>query len=139
MTPVITSASNPKIKRLLSLQQKSSERRESGLFVVEGRRELGHCTAAGFELESVFVCPEIAGDFTLPACGAVFEVSPQVYSRIACRQGTEGVVAEVRTRNLTLADLALGDRPLVAVMESVEKPGNIGASCAAAMRPAWTP
>ena len=55
--PLITSTQNPKIKRLLALQEKSSERRKSGLFVVEGRRELQHCIAAGYEVESVFVRP----------------------------------------------------------------------------------
>ena len=51
---IITSAQNPKVKRLLALQQKSSERREAGLFVVEGRRELERCLAAGFEVQTVF-------------------------------------------------------------------------------------
>ena len=58
---LITSAQNPKIKRLLALQKDSSLRRETGLFVVEGRRELQHCIDAGFEIDSLFVCPEIAG------------------------------------------------------------------------------
>ncbi|MBR1405980.1 MAG: RNA methyltransferase, partial [Bacteroidales bacterium] len=55
----ITSAQNPKIKELLALQEKSRLRRERGLFVVEGRRELEHCLSAGFTLDTVFVCPEI--------------------------------------------------------------------------------
>ena len=42
----ITSAKNPKVKELLSLQEKPKTRREKGLFVVEGRRELEHCLAA---------------------------------------------------------------------------------------------
>ncbi len=58
---LITSAQNPKIKRLLALQKDSSLRRECGLFVVEGRRELQHCLDSGFEIDSLFVCPEIAG------------------------------------------------------------------------------
>ena len=63
---LITSAQNPKIKRLLALQQKSAERRQSGLFVVEGRRELEHCLQAGFTVDTVFYCPSVlqeqAGD-----------------------------------------------------------------------------
>ncbi len=44
MTPeLITSAQNPKLKRLLALQEKSRLRREEGVFVVEGRREFEHC------------------------------------------------------------------------------------------------
>ncbi|MBO7604148.1 MAG: RNA methyltransferase [Bacteroidales bacterium] len=58
---LITSAQNPKVKRLLALQKDSSLRRESGLFVVEGRRELEHCMAAGFEPDTVFVCPDLYG------------------------------------------------------------------------------
>ena len=58
----VTSAQNPKIKELLALQEKSKLRREKGLFVVEGRRELGHCLDAGFRVRTVFVCPDIFRD-----------------------------------------------------------------------------
>ena len=61
MAEVITSPSNPKIKRLLALQQKSSARREAGLFIVEGQRELQHCIDAGFEIDTLFVCPSLSG------------------------------------------------------------------------------
>ena len=122
----ITSPSNPKVKRLLALQQKSSERRERGLFVVEGRRELQHCIDAGFAVDSVFVCPALLS--SAPEAGAkVFEVSEEVYAKIAMREGTEGVVAEVRMPERRLEDLALPENPLVMVLERVEKPGNLGA------------
>ena len=132
MIEYISSAQNPKIKKLLALQQKSSERRSEGLFVVEGRRELEHCIEVGYELDSVFYCPDIIGRSADPAVdfpkGAkLFEVSAFVYDKIAYRAGTEGVIAEVRTRNLQLADLKLGENPLIIVLESVEKPGNLGA------------
>ena len=130
MIETITSTSNPKIKKLIALQQKSSERRESALFVVEGARELQHCMDAGFTVDTVFVCPEIVGN-SLPA-GALrnvrtFEVSREVYAKLAYREGTEGVIAEVRSRENRLEDLRLGKSPLVMVLESVEKPGNLGA------------
>ena len=125
MPELITSPSNPKIKRLLALQQKSSARREAGLFVVEGQRELQHCIDAGFEIDSVFYCPELFSD-TVKA-EKVFEVNRQVYEKIAMREGTEGVIAEVRTPERKLEDIALPERPLVVVLESVEKPGNLGA------------
>ena len=59
MEETITSGQNPKIKELLALQEKSRERRSAGLFVVEGRRELDHCIAAGFVPDTIFICPEI--------------------------------------------------------------------------------
>lgn len=127
----ITSAQNPKVKRLLALQEKSSLRRETGLFVVEGLREVQRCIASGFTVDTLFVCPELLPDgdslLTVLPGGKVIELSRAVYEKVAYRGGTEGVVAEVKVRNLGLEDLNLPQNPLVVVMESVEKPGNLGA------------
>lgn len=131
MIETITSSQNPKIKFLLQLQQKSSERRKAGLFVVEGRRELMHCLEAGFEVDTVFWCSAVeVGTEPLPALPdhvRVFEVSKDVYERVAYRGSTEGLIAEVRTRQDSLASLHLGEKPLIVVVERVEKPGNLGA------------
>jgi TrmH family RNA methyltransferase len=56
-----------------------------------------------------------------------FEVSEEVYAKIAMREGTEGVIAEVRMPERRLEDLPLPRNPLVVVLERVEKPGNLGA------------
>ena len=123
---VITSLQNARVKRLVQLQQKSSERRRSGLFVVEGQRELMHCVEAGYEVEEVFMVE--GGSWKVEGFSpAIFTVSPQVYEKMAYRGSTEGVIATVRQRNLTLADLQLPANPLIMVLESVEKPGNLGA------------
>lgn len=125
---MISSTQNPQIKHLLLLQQKSSQRRAEGLFVVEGRREVEHCLAAGYALRIAFICEEIAGTpFSLPKTTEIVPVSRNVYERIAYRGGTEGIVALVEARNITLADLQLSSSPLIVVLESVEKPGNLGA------------
>ncbi len=126
---IITSAQNPKIKKLLQLQQKSSERRKEGLFVVEGRRELMHCLEAGYEVDTLFYCNSVSSDVAdlMSSCKRAFAVSADVYAKIAYRGSTEGVVAEVKSRHHTLADLKLSEYPLIVVLESVEKPGNLGA------------
>ena len=107
-TMLITSTKNPKIKQLLELQQKSAERRRTGLFVVEGQRELEHCLAAGYEVESVFVNEELRiknEELVLPqgleadggASPSYFTLAPHVYERIAYRGSTEGVVAIIKS------------------------------------------
>lgn len=58
---------------------------------------------------------------------ATYEVTPYVYDKLAYRGGTEGVVALVKSRPMGLDDLRLGECPLLMVLESVEKPGNLGA------------
>jgi len=134
MDNYISSAQNPKVKKLLSLQQKSSERRKSGIFIVEGRRELQHCIEAGYTIDSIFFCPSILGESeterllnTPPTNAKLFEVSKDVYDKVAYRGGTEGIIAEVQVRTVSLHDLSLPDNPLIIVLESVEKPGNLGA------------
>lgn len=126
-TNPITSVQNPRIKKLLDLQQKSAERRRTGLFVVEGQRELQHCIKADYKIESVFHCDEIAPLPPLHAATETVPVSRYVYEKIAYRDSTEGIVAVVKDRQLQLADLQLSSNPLVMVLERVEKPGNLGA------------
>ena len=128
----ITSAQNPKIKRLLQLQQKSSERRKAGLFVVEGIREVERCVEKGYEIDTIFYLnkpmAENVSEIIEKNKGIkLFEVSPTIYEKIAYRGSTEGVIAEVKTKDKTLNDLNLSENPLVVVLESVEKPGNLGA------------
>ena len=124
----ISSAQNPKIKLLLELQQKSAERRKHGLFVVEGRREVERCINNGYQVDTLFWCPEIFGDEEPVVDGArIFQVSADIYNKVAYRGGTEGVIAEVVAQQHTLDGLQLQERPLVVVLESVEKPGNVGA------------
>lgn len=124
----ITSARNQRVKRVVELQRKSSERRAQGVFVVEGLRELERCVDCGFEVETLFVCVEIAGREVPDVRGAeTVHVSAEVYDKMAYRGGTEGVMAVVRERKLRPEDLTLGEDALVVVVESVEKPGNLGA------------
>lgn len=137
-TEQVTSAQNPKIRNLLLLQEKSRARREQGLFVVEGRRELQHCLEAGFTVRTVFVCPEVAGERwpvgaghdanVIPGLtGNLVEIPEALYRKVAYREGTEGVIAEVEVKERRLEDLELPENPLVVVLEAVEKPGNLGA------------
>ncbi len=131
---VISSTQNAKVKQVVVLQQKSSERRKSGLFVVEGRRELGHCLNAGFECHSLFInekqADDMLADDMLIHCApsdSLYMVSEAVYGKMAYRDSTEGVIAVMKSRKTTLDKLELSDNPLIIVLESVEKPGNLGA------------
>ena len=110
---IITSVQNARIKHVVALQQKSSLRREEGLFVVEGQREIEHCKACGYEVVEEYIRD--------------VNVTPQVYEKMAYRGSTEGHIAVVRCREHTLAKLQLKENPLIVVLESVEKPGNLGA------------
>ena len=95
---VITSVQNARIKHGVALQQKSSLRREEGLFVVEGQREIEHCIACGYEVTELFVMDNLDYTGFIPA----IRVSPQVYEKMAYRGSTEGLIAvakEAKLRN----------------------------------------
>lgn len=130
MIEKITSLQNPRIKELVALQTKSRERKSRGLFVIEGRREFERAVASGYQPHTLFLCGRIAGNSaseTIWKECPVFEVSEAVYQKIAYREGTEGIVAVMKDKPAALEDLPLKENPLVIVLESVEKPGNIGA------------
>ena len=122
MAEFLSSGQNPKIKDLLLLESKPRERKARGLFVVEGRREYERAVAAGFRTETLFVREGEA-----ETDRADFVVSRTLYERIACREGTEGILAVMQAREQTLAALRPSDSPLILVLERVEKPGNLGA------------
>ena len=139
---VITSVQNARIKHVVALQQKSSLRREEGLFVVEGKREIEHCIACGYEVKEVFVIhnsqltidnSQLTVDNSQLTINnfPVTIVSPQVYEKMAYRGTTEGIIAVVKCKEHQLTILnsqfTIKDNPLVVVLEGVEKPGNIGA------------
>ena len=136
-TEIITSAQNPKIKTLMELQEKSKARRREGLFVVEGVRELVHCIEAGYEAFAIFVCPDILNEESLgevletveksAARCICYSIPKTLYEKVAYRGGTEGVIAELRCKSHNLEDLTVRENPVVIVLESVEKPGNLGA------------
>ncbi len=147
----ITSLQNPKVKEVVLLQEKAREREKTGLFPVEGLREVSACISSGFEIQSVFLCDHILeADQNLSGKNLVgteiltvediikdiggeriFPVSPQVYEKIAYRSSTEGILAVAKARHTTLDDLGRIldslSQPLILVAEAVEKPGNLGA------------
>ena len=127
----ITSTQNPKIKNIVRLQQKSSERKNQDLFVIEGLREVSLAMQAGIKLKSVFICADIIPYDEVMANLSIdlqsFEISREVFEKLAYRGSTEGVIAIAEPKSYSLNDIELRTNPLVIVLESVEKPGNLGA------------
>jgi len=132
--PTITSLQNPRVKnavRLRSARQRTSRER----FLIDGARELLLAMAAGVELEEVFVCPPLCRDDDARQARAKLDalrarqwhVAPAVFEKLAFGERAEGLLAVAVTPRLRLSDLRLPDDALVAVLEGIEKPGNVGA------------
>lgn len=128
----ISSAQNPYIKSLIQLQEKAKARKQSGTFLIEGMREIELAIKGNYEIETVLFFPELVSENQLKKIVSSttvenIEISKEIYQKLAYRDTTEGILAVAKTKQLQLADLKLPQNPLVIVMESLEKPGNIGA------------
>jgi len=123
----IESPQNPKIKNLLKLQQKSRERKSQALFVVEGVQENRLALGAGFIPNEIFICEPIwENSFDLFKF-KIQTISQKVFEKIAYRNSTGGIIGIYHQKKYHLNELKLTENPLVVVLESVEKPGNLGA------------
>jgi TrmH family RNA methyltransferase len=124
---VITSTDNPRVKEVVRLRR-SRERRRTGLFVVEGVREVERARAAGLALRATYVAPELLPAWTASAADAapgqsVDEVSARVLRHMAYRDEPEGVLAVVEAPRRALP----AHPTLLLVAVGIEKPGNLGA------------
>lgn len=123
---MITSKSNPKIKNVVKLQ-KSSERREQNRIIIEGRREIERAVACGFVVDTLFICKEILSAKVNIEANTIEEVSLEVFEKIAYREGSDGLLAVAIPKYADLKDFKPKKNPLIIVLETVEKPGNLGA------------
>lgn len=134
MSPRITSLQNPRVKRAIRLRERRG-RQQQGRIIIDGLREIARAWDAGLVPEELFVCREVcdrraAGllQRARQAQVALVDVAPGVFARLAFGERAEGIVAVAAAppaRNLR--DFAPGPVALVAVLEALEKPGNVGA------------
>lgn len=141
---LITSRQNPRVKLAVALRA-GRERRKAGRFLIDGEREIRRALVCGVKVLEVFAevgrGPTTVGklraeggepdllEMLKVARAEVFTVTAEVFEKL-CFGEREGagmvVVAETPVRGL--AELtSLPAEPLVAVIEGVEKPGNVGA------------
>ncbi|HSH21642.1 MAG TPA: TrmH family RNA methyltransferase [Candidatus Caenarcaniphilales bacterium] len=130
----ITSVSNQRLKAALRLRGRR-ERDRDGLTLIDGVRETMRAMSGGAVLREAFVVPELCLE---PECRALLErlrehsvplveLGREAFERLAYGDRVDGVVAVAVTPQGSLNDLRLPAEPLVAVVEGVEKPGNLGA------------
>lgn len=131
---MITSQQNPRVKSAVRLHDRR-HREKQGRIRIDGARELLRAIDAGVDVLEGFVCRTLCQTEAsrqvlarLPQCSAaVLDVTEAVFERLAFGDRTEGVVGVAAMPKPVLADLTLPSDPLVAVLEGVEKPGNVGA------------
>jgi TrmH family RNA methyltransferase len=121
----IESAQNEKIKNLIRLNSDNRFRKKSGIFAVEGKQENKRALQFGFEAQEFFVCENIF-DEHLPK-GKINFVTEKIYKKIAYRETSEGIIGIFKIKNRDLKEFKPKENSSIIIVESVEKPGNLGA------------
>jgi TrmH family RNA methyltransferase len=139
MTTKITSPKNNHIKEIISLQSKSKERKKSNLIVIEGQKEISLAIVANVKIKKLVFCSEIISfeqvqklikiDLDDVVDFEIFDVSESVFSKISYRKTTGGVIVVAEITQKSLQDLKVDNQSVFIILESIEKPGNLGAIC----------
>ncbi len=127
----ITSAQNPYIKSLLLLQEKAKARKQTGAFLIEGKREISLAIKGGYLIDTLLFYPELISEKEINKLvqngTTIIEINKDIFEKLAYRESTEGVIAVANSKSFGLNDLKLNENPLILIAEAPEKPGNIGA------------
>jgi RNA methyltransferase, TrmH family len=133
MAEVISSAANPLIKRVRLLAERRHRRRE-GAFVVQGIQPVWQAVEAGADIEALIVAPGLLRPAAARAMVArqeergvrVARVTPDLFTRIADREGPTGLAAIVRARPAALAGLTAAAGSVFVALHEIGNPGNLG-------------
>ncbi len=122
----LTSPQNEKLKWLGQLH-KASVRRRLGLFLVEGQKEINFALQAGYRPHSFYSWGTVTSQ-KLPSQAPLYDLSRAAYEKVTYRTSqVNNLLGVFYDPKLKLADLKLGPQPFLIVVETIEKPGNLGA------------
>lgn len=126
----LTSYRNRHVRFVIELH-KAGERRKSGLFPIEGLKEIQMAIRHGYHCRKVFFCPELitweAVEELVPEAEEYFSLSRDLYGRMVYREDSGGVVVVAEMKSHHLDTLKIKSFSFLVVLEAVEKPGNLGA------------
>ena len=131
MKPTIQSLQNQQIKQVIKLRD-ASTRRETGYFIIDGVRAIERALADDFQIDCLYYSAEDTSlhvnliDRLQPE--QLQPVSSAVMRKLAYGDRESGLVAVAKTPTLEIDRLHFASKkPLILVLDGIEKPGNLGA------------
>ncbi len=122
---LLTSHHNPKIKQIMRLRERK-ERDLTGLFLIEGERELTRAIDAGVGIDSLFLFEEHEGHAIAQKAATIYLCPKALFQKFSYRESPDGFLAIARQNPRSIDSLKSAKNPLFVVAESIEKPGNLG-------------
>lgn len=133
---MITSANNQQMKQVSALIKKAKERREKGVFVVEGPKMVVEAPAEWIRAvyvaesfaqkqENISVLEEL--ETRCKSVQATYEtVVDSVFKSVSDTQTPQGIMAVVKMPSYEVKDLLRGEKTHLLILESIQDPGNLG-------------
>jgi RNA methyltransferase, TrmH family len=129
----ITSLQNDRIKNLVKLRNRRS-RDQQNIFIAEGYRAISRALEKGVIPTELYFSPdwflgeneEVLLKAAQSRGATLFELSKIAFEKVAYRERPEGLLGVIPQWNHSLEGLKLSDPPFLLIVESIEKPGNLG-------------
>lgn len=124
---MITGSSNQQIKNIAALTKRAKERKNQGLFVVEGRKMFEEAPREW--VECIYVSESFLAE---PGAEALLEgrayevVADTVFRSVSDTVTPQGILCLVRMPHYGLPELLRGERTNLLILESIQDPGNLG-------------
>lgn len=131
---LISSASNPLVKRIRALASDRRARRREGAFVVEGTAPVWRAVESGADIETLVAAPSLvdgsAAEQLIEQAEAaglpVARLSGELFSRLSGKEGPAGVMAIVRGLVPDIESLVPAADAVAVGLHEVASPGNLG-------------
>ena len=122
----ITSRKNPLIIKMSKLGERK-RRDEVGLFRIDGKKLFAEAKNSGVKIEYVFAAREIIDGMggALDGCGQVYEVTPDVLSKLTDEKSPEGIVT-VAKKLPPRPEPPTSENFRALLLSSIRDPGNVG-------------
>ena len=128
---IISSKTNVNYKDLLSLTTNRG-RKKSERFIIEGKRELSRALKANIPILSFVFSESATKNERIAECfcsyfSQAILLSDKLFEKLSIRENPDGVMAIAKTWASDLSQCKLDPNGLYLLVESLEKPGNLGA------------
>ncbi len=111
---------NKKIKEVRALCERTSARRKTGLFVVEGERGCREIPAS--DIREIYVSKGYKKDH--PGINEDFLLDDKEFAKLSDTQHPQGILVTAAQRSYHLGDIMGGE--LYLLLETIQDPGNLG-------------
>lgn len=131
---LIESPANPHLKELFRLRERRI-REKRKLYLLEGVRELERAIAAKANIDEILFCNEFLNsdselfirDLIAQNNLSFVGLSKQAFKKLSMRQNPDGIITVLNIDDISLSSLSFDNDAFVVVLDSLEKPGNVGA------------